>query len=198
MSKEEPLYKIENVVAHATSRTSIDLKYIVRMFPDVEYRPEQFPGLVFRLGKPKTTTLIFESGKMICTGATSKHDAIEAVYLVAEELKDKGIYIPEPEVKIVNIVAAGRLPYEVDLTEVYYYLGEHTYLAPDSSKPYEVKGVMYEPEQFPGMIIRMRDPKVVFLLFASGRIVCTGAKGEEDVVRAINKLNELLKSLYLE
>jgi transcription initiation factor TFIID TATA-box-binding protein len=52
--------------------------------------------------------------------------------------------------------------------------------------------VMYEPEQFPGLIHRMRDPKTVLLLFSTGKIVCTGGKIKEMVHESVNKLYELL------
>ena len=60
---------IENVVASATLDQKIDLLSILKTFENVEYRPKQFPGLVFRLKRPKTATLIFSSGKMDFTGA---------------------------------------------------------------------------------------------------------------------------------
>jgi transcription initiation factor TFIID TATA-box-binding protein len=52
---------------------------------------------------------------------------------------------------------------------------------------------MYEPEQFPGLIRRMPDPKTVILLFTSGKLVCTGAKREGDVYRAVNNLHMMLE-----
>ncbi|RLI05641.1 TATA box-binding protein, partial [Candidatus Bathyarchaeota archaeon] len=79
MSKPKPVITIENVVASATLEHSVDLDAITKLFPTAEYRPEQFPGLVFRLKKPKTATLIFNSGKMVCTGAKSETQAIKAV-----------------------------------------------------------------------------------------------------------------------
>jgi len=56
---------------------------------------------------------------------------------------------------------------------------------------------MYEPEQFPGLIYRMDDPKVVILLFASGKLVCTGATKEEDVYTAVDKLHKILEEKNL-
>jgi transcription initiation factor TFIID TATA-box-binding protein len=56
---------------------------------------------------------------------------------------------------------------------------------------------MYEPEQFPGLIYRMSEPKVVILLFASGKLVCTGAKKEQDVYDAVEKLHGLLEEKKL-
>ncbi|XHH10609.1 MAG: TATA-box-binding protein [Candidatus Bathyarchaeia archaeon] len=173
---------IENVVASATLNQKVDLNSVVKGYPGVEYRPEEFPGLVFRLKRPKTTTLIFSSGKMVCTGAKSEKEARRAVIKVIKELKKSGIIIiSKPELKIQNIVASGVLGGMADLEKAAYTL-EHT---------------MYEPEQFPGLIYRMVDPKVVILLFASGKLVCTGAKKEEDVYVAVEKLHVLLEETNL-
>jgi len=170
--------RIENVVASATLNQRIDLNAVVKGYPGVEYRPEQFPGLVFRLKRPKTATLIFNSGKMVCTGAKSEKEARRAVMRVIRELKKSGIVIlGKPELKIQNIVASANLGGTIDLEKSAYILGK----------------TMYEPEQFPGLIYRMDDPKVVILLFASGKLVCTGAKKEEDVYRAVENLQKKLE-----
>jgi transcription initiation factor TFIID TATA-box-binding protein len=169
---------IENVVATGALRQNIDLNSIVRVFPGVEYRPEQFPGLVYRLKKPKSTTLIFSSGKMVCTGTKSERQARKAVMKVANELNRNGIVIlSKPEIQIQNIVASAGLGGHIDLEKATYSL-KHT---------------MYEPEQFPGLIYRMDDPKTVILIFTSGKLVCTGAKKETEVHRAISKLQETLE-----
>src|SRR5574341_155953 len=76
MPQTKPIVSIENVVASASVDQKIDLNVITQTFPDVEYHPDQFPGLVFRLRSPKTATLIFSSGKMVCTGAKSEKMAI--------------------------------------------------------------------------------------------------------------------------
>ena len=170
--------RIENVVTSATLNQRIDLNAVVKGYPGVEYRPEQFPGLVFRLKRPKTATLIFNSGKMVCTGAKSEKESKRAVMKVVRELKKSGIIIiGKPEMKIQNIVASANLAGLIDLERSAYSLGK----------------TMYEPEQFPGLIYRMGVPKVVILLFASGKLVCTGAKHEEDVYEAVTKLHETLE-----
>jgi transcription initiation factor TFIID TATA-box-binding protein len=170
--------RIENVVASATLNQRIDLNAVVKGYPGVEYRPEQFPGLVFRLKRPKTATLIFNSGKMVCTGAKSEKESKRAVMKVIRELKKSGIIIiGKPDLKIQNIVASANLAGLIDLERSAYSLGR----------------TMYEPEQFPGLIYRMDEPKVVILLFASGKLVCTGAKKEEDVYEAVTKLHETLE-----
>lgn len=173
---------IENVVATATLHQNIDLYSIVRIFPSVEYRPEQFPGLVYHLRKPKATTLIFSSGKMVCTGTKSEREASKAAMKVVDELKRNGIVIlSKPDIQVQNIVSSAGLGGHIDLEKVTYSL----------------KRTMYEPEQFPGLIYRMDDPKVVILIFASGKLVCTGAKKETEVHRAIAKLQETLEEKTL-
>ena len=173
---------IENVVASATVHQNIDLNSIVRIFPGVEYRPEQFPGLVYRLKKPKTATLIFSSGKMVCTGAKSERQAHKAVMKVVDELKRNGIVIlSKPDIQVQNIVSSVGLGGHIDLEKTTYSL----------------KRNMYEPEQFPGLIYRMDDPKVVILIFATGKLVCTGARKETEVHRAITKLQDTLEEKVL-
>ena len=182
MPKVKAIISIVNVVASATLNQKVDLNAVVKGYPGVEYRPEQFPGLVFRLKRPKTATLIFNSGKMVCTGAKSEKEARGAVMKVVKELKKGGIIIiSKPELKIQNIVASASLGGMIDLEKAAYSLGR----------------TMYEPEQFPGAVYRMEEPKVVILLFASGKLVCTGAKKEEDVYVAVDRLHVLLEDKAL-
>jgi len=182
MLKVNATIRIENVVASATLKQRVDLNAVVKGYPGVEYRPEQFPGLVFRLKRPKTATLIFNSGKMVCTGAKSEKESRRAVMKVVKELKGSGIVIiNKPELKIQNIVASANLGGLIDLEKATYILGK----------------TMYEPEQFPGLIYRMAVPKVVILLFASGKLVCTGAKKEQYVYEAVSKLHQELEEKEL-
>ena len=182
MPTVEASIRIENVVASVTLNQKFDLNAIVKGNPTVEYRPEKFPGLVFKLKRPKTAILIFSTGKMVCTGAKSENESKKAVRKVVKELKRSGIIIPgKPEIKIVNIVATANLSGRIELEEATYSLGK----------------TMYEPEQFPGLIYRMDEPKVVILLFTSGKLVCTGATKEEDIYKAVAKLHENLKEKEL-
>ncbi|MDG6939407.1 MAG: TATA-box-binding protein [Nitrososphaerota archaeon] len=179
MPQTTPLISIENVVASAGVDQRIDLLEIQRLFYGVEYHPEQFPGLVFRLKAPKTATLIFSSGKMVCTGAKSEDQAFKAVNMVVQKLRKGGIKVEnEAVIEIQNIVASASLGGRVKLEEAALNL-------PRS---------MYEPEQFPGLIHRMLEPKTVILLFASGKLVCTGAKKEEEVYKAVNNLHVTLET----
>ena len=176
MPETKPIVSIENVVASATVNQTVNLNLITQIFPDVEYHPDQFPGLVFRLKTPKTATLIFSSGKMVCTGAKSEEQAIKAVKNVVQKLRKGSIPI-----EIQNIVASASLGGKIHLELAARVL-------PRS---------MYEPEQFPGLIHRMLDPKTVILLFASGKLVCTGAKKESEVYRAVHNLHDLLEEKNL-
>ena len=178
MPQTKARVSIENVVATASINQRVDLNQIVRNFVDVEYRPDRFPGLVFRLKSPKTATLIFSSGKMVCTGAKSEELSRRAVNEVVKRLRKCGISVEnEAEIVIQNIVASANLGGKIHLEEAARQL-------PKS---------MYEPEQFPGLIHRMPDPKTVILLFASGKLVCTGAKKEGDVYRSVNNLHVMLE-----
>jgi len=178
MPLTKPIIEIVNVVASASIDQKLDLYNIQKKFPAVEYNPELFPGAVFRLKNPKTATLLFSTGKMVCTGSKSSELAVRAVNLVVEKLRKGGIKIKKNAVVTVqNIVSSINLGGRVHLEKAARTL-------PRS---------MYEPEQFPGVIHRMLDPKTVILIFASGKLVCTGAKTEKDVFRSVNNLHSLLE-----
>ena len=170
--------RIQNVVASGNLGHRIDLDAIVKSFPHVEYNPKRFPGLVFRLKRPKTTTLIFSTGKMTCTGAKSEKLARSAIRKTARQLRENGlILLSKVTIEIVNVVATVDMGRGVDL--------ELAEVALDD--------VMYEPEQFPGLIVRMQEPKVVFLIFVSGKMVCTGGRSESFVNEAVEKMSKMLE-----
>ncbi len=178
MTFTTPIIEIVNVVASATIDQKLDLNKIQEKFPDVEYHPDVFPGAVFRIRNPKSSTLLFSTGKMVCTGSKSEELAVKAVDMVVKKLRKGGIKIKKNAVVTVqNIVSSINLGGRVSLERVARTL-------PRS---------MYEPEQFPGVIHRMVDPKVVILIFASGKLVCTGGKTEKDVYRAVNQLHSMLE-----
>lgn len=177
--KEKGIYaNVENIVASAICKHRIDLDSIVKAFPYAEYKRNRFPGVIFKLNKPKTATLIFTSGKMICTGAKSERLARNAILKVVKELRDKGIEVDgRPEIQIQNIVASGSLGVPVNIEETARVLDK----------------TMYEPDQFPGLVYRMEEPKVVILIFSNGKIVCTGAKQESEVYEAVSRLRRILE-----
>ena len=175
-----PLIKIENIVATVTLDQTLDLNAIARSVPNIEYDPEEFPGLIMRLESPRLTALIFNSGKMVVTGAKSTQMLIKGFKKIIRVFVRHGIIIVgKPKIQIQNIVASANLGVEVDLEKA-------AYLLPNT---------MYEPEQFPGLIHRMDEPKVVLLIFSSGKMVITGAKSEDDVQKAVSNIYNRLKDL---
>jgi transcription initiation factor TFIID TATA-box-binding protein len=104
MPQTKPIVSVENVVASADVMQKMDLNEITRTFPDVEYHPDQFPGLVFRLKTPKTATLIFTSGKMVCTGSKSEEMARKAVKTVVQKLRKGGIKVKKDAVVTIQKV----------------------------------------------------------------------------------------------
>ena len=174
-------YKIENVVATVVVEITekIDLNQIARKHAEVEYNPERFPGLVMRIEKPRATILIFSTGKMVVTGLRKAAEAPRVVEKVVKNIRKAGIKVTNPVITIQNIVASGDLHTNIDLNMAAIVM----------------EYAMYEPEVFPGLIYRMQDPKTVFLIFSTGRIVCTGAKKKEIVRDAVLKLNHQVREL---
>jgi len=174
-------YKIENVVGTVVMEITekIDLIQIARKHVDVEYNPERFPGLVMRITEPKATFLIFSTGKMVVTGLRRADEAGPGVEKVIKKIKKAGIKVSNPKITIQNIVASGDLHTHIDLNMAAIIMDN----------------VMYEPEVFPGLIYRMEEPKTVFLIFSTGRIVCTGAKNKEVVREAVLKLNHEVREI---
>lgn len=172
-------YKIENCVATVTvSLTNrMDLNIIAQKYDDVEYNPERFPGLIMRMDKPKATILVFSTGKMVITGLRQAEDAPKVVDTVMKRIQKCKIPIANPEIIIQNIVASGDLKCAIDLNMAAVVM-EYS---------------MYEPEVFPGLIYRMQEPYAVFLIFSTGKIVCTGTKNEEMVKASIKKLYQQVR-----
>ena len=176
--------KVENIVASAIFVEKLDLDMIAQSLEEAEYEPEQFPGLVYRLKDPKTATLLFRSGKSNITGAKNIEDVHKTIDIIAEKLKKIGIDVyKDIEIVVQNMVATADLGGELNLSEVAISFG--------------LENVEYEPEQFPGLVYRIREPKVAMLLFGSGKIVCAGARKIEDISTAAEALLEKLSSMGL-
>jgi transcription initiation factor TFIID TATA-box-binding protein len=172
---------IENVVASATIAEELNIEAISKLLDDADYEPEQFPGLIYRLKKPKVATLIFRSGKVVCTGAKSIDSVRKAFELLTRQLKDAGIsVVKNPEITVQNMVATWDTGHALDLTAITLSFG--------------LERVEYEPEQFPGLVFRLSDPKVVMLFFKSGKVVCTGAKSIKELERAVDIVGKELKA----
>ena len=172
--------KVVNIVVSTSLEHDIPLEKMAATLSNTEYNPEQFPGLVIRLKDPKTSALIFSSGKVVCTGARSMEKVHESIKKIIKSLEKIGIRIKiKPEVKIQNIVASGSVGMDLNLNVL----------------ATKLQNVEYEPEQFPGLVYKLLAAKATFLLFSNGKIVCTGTKSEKEVHAALDKLIENLKKV---
>lgn len=180
---------VVNIVASASTGLKFDLVEIREMLDGANYDKNRFPGLIYRMKRPKVAILLFTSGKLVCTGAKSPEQTREAIHILLDRLKvifkerhpDKIKDFPETvDINIQNIVATGDLHTVLNLNKIV------------CSLPFEK--VEYEPEQFPGMVYRVEEPPAVLLLFGSGKVVCTGAKHIEDIQKAINVIVKELES----
>jgi len=172
--------KVVNIVVSSSLEHDIPLEKMAATLSNTEYNPEQFPGLVIRIKEPKTSALIFSSGKIVCTGARSIDKVEESIQKIIKSLEKIGINIKiKPEIKIQNIVASGHIGFPLNLN-LYAMKLENT---------------EYEPEQFPGLVYKLAEAKATFLLFSNGKVVCTGTKNETEVYAALEKLITNLKKI---
>lgn len=170
--------KVENVVSVAVLGVDIPLEKMLLESDKTEYQPEQFPGLVYRPPGLRVAALIFSSGKIVCTGANSTEASKEAVYKVVEKIKEIGVLVPdEIKINVENIVAGSKINAVLKLEDLALSL----------------ENAEYEPSQFPGLVYKINDPKASFLLFTTGKIICTGTRRVEDVKRGLKKLASDLK-----
>ncbi|MFH1821366.1 MAG: TATA-box-binding protein [Methanobacteriota archaeon] len=171
--------KLQNIVLSVTYEGVVfDLEKLARSLDGARYDPEVFPGIAYKSNDPKASFLIFASGKMNCVGARSMSDAKLAIKRLTKRLQTIRVKIKaEPKVKVQNIVASFDFGREFDLEKI-----ARTF---DNTE--------YEPEVFPGLVFRLEEPKVVVLLFVSGKGVCAGAKSMADIKAAGAKIIKLMK-----
>ncbi|MEK6968014.1 MAG: TATA-box-binding protein [Nanoarchaeota archaeon] len=174
--------KVVNIVISTSLKHDIPLEKMAATLSNTEYNPEQFPGLVIRIKEPKTSALIFSSGKVVCTGARSLDKVEESIKKIIKSLEKINVKITiKPEIVVQNIVASGSVGMDLNLNTL----------------AMKLRNTEYEPEQFPGLVYKLIDPEVkaTFLLFSNGKVVCTGTKSEEQVNLALDKLIENLKKV---
>jgi len=163
----ESTIDIVNVVASTKLAEAFDLPKIELDLEGAEYNKMKFPGLVYRVKAPKAAFLIFTSGKIVCTGSKNVEDVRTVITNLANTLKSIGFEKVDldPEIHIQNIVASADLKTRLNLNAVALGLG--------------FENIEYEPEQFPGLVYRIKKPKIVVLIFSSGKLVITGGKSPE-------------------
>ena len=176
--------ELQNVVASTGIEQELALQSVAMDLQGADYDPDNFPGIVYRTEEPRAATLLFRSGKMVSTGASSVEDVHAALNGVFDDLRELGIEIAnEPEITVQNVVASANLGQRLNLNAIAIGLG--------------LENIEYEPEQFPGLVYRLDEPSVVVLLFGSGKAVVTGGKTREEVERAATEVESRLTDLGL-
>ncbi len=171
---------IQNIVASSSLEKDIPLIKLAEALPNTEYNPEQFPGLVMRIKEPKTSALIFSSGKIVCTGAKSMAKVKEAVRKIIQNIEKIRIKITvDPKITVQNMVASGSIGMDLNL----------------NSLALELENTEYEPEQFPGLVYKLPGTRATFLLFSNGKIVCTGTRSESKLREAVDMLVKVLQKV---
>jgi transcription initiation factor TFIID TATA-box-binding protein len=175
---EKLLIRIQNMSSTANLGVRLDLKKIALKCRNTEFNPRRFAAVIMRLREPRATALIFGSGKMVVTGVKSTHNATLACRKFAYIVERVGFKPQEfMDFKVQNIVGTADVGFPIRLEGLVY---SHSAFA------------SYEPELFPGLIYRLVNPRVVFLIFVSGKIVITGAKKESDLSSALSKIYPVL------
>jgi transcription initiation factor TFIID TATA-box-binding protein len=175
-------YAIVNLVASGGLNANLDLYNLAMSIPNIEYEPEQFPGAILKMKEPKVSMLLFKNGKIICSGASAQNQidlAIKKVNKMINEIQPNVKILKTIEYDVVNLVATGNLHQNLDLF----------------ATAMQLDNVEYEPEQFPGAILRLDDPKLTMLLFKNGKVICAGAKNEKEMIRGLETADDLVRGM---
>lgn len=173
---------IENIVASGSIADTIDLEEISTTIENCDLNTKRFPGAVYRIKEPKVAFLIFSSGKVVITGAKSLEDLVRGQDILIQNMKEAGVICHDtPNVAVTNLVCSYDLGNRINLNKVIMALG--------------LESIEYEPEQFPGLVYRISDPKVVALLFSSGKIILTGGKTMDEIEKGVAFLEQKLSSI---
>lgn len=171
--------QLQNIVSTVTLGCKLDLKDIALRARNAEYNPKRFAAVIMRIREPRTTALVFSSGKMVCTGAKSEELSRLAARKYARIIQKLGFPARFMEFKVQNMVGSCDVKFPIRLEGL---VVAHSQFS------------SYEPELFPGLIYRMVRPKIVLLIFVSGKVVLTGAKERSQIIEAFNNIYPILKN----
>ncbi|XP_042242472.1 TATA-box-binding protein-like [Homarus americanus] len=171
--------QLQNIVSTVNLNCKLDLKKIALHARNAEYNPKRFAAVIMRIREPRTTALIFSSGKMVCTGAKSEDDSRLAARKYARIVQKLGFPAKFLEFKIQNMVGSCDVKFPIRLEGLVLTHSQFS---------------SYEPELFPGLIYRMVKPRIVLLIFVSGKVVLTGAKVRSQIYEAFDNIYPILKS----
>ena len=183
---------LQNIVSTANLGCDLKLRQIALQARNAEYNPKRFAAVIMRIKEPRTTALIFSSGKMVCTGAKSEEDSKKASRKYAKIIKSLGFPVEFKEFKVQNIVGSCDVKFQISLSKLHMKLGKLTINSNSMNNKNRKYICHYEPEIFPGLIYHMLDPEIVLLIFVSGKIVLTGAKEKRQIYEAFEKIYPML------
>lgn len=168
----EPEPKIHNVVATIQIKCEyIDIVKVNNILPYTSYDKSKFAAITIRLSDPVCTCLLFTSGKLVITGASSWEEGLLTAYCIRDILQSifphKTFLITKYEVQ--NIVAHVEVPLSGRCMNLDLLYEENT------------KECTYQKNMFPGLILRPLNCPIVLLCFASGKIVLTGGKTVDQI-----------------
>lgn len=170
--------QLQNIVSTVDLGCKLNLKEIALHARNAEYNPKRFAAVIMRIRDPRTTALVFSSGKMVCTGAKSVEMSRLAARKYARIIQKLGFPARFTNFKVQNMVGSCDVKFPIRLEGLVVKHGQFS---------------SYEPELFPGLIYRMVRPRIVLLIFVSGKVVLTGAKEETEIKEAFNNIYPILK-----
>ncbi|XP_071035157.1 TATA-box-binding protein isoform X2 [Parasteatoda tepidariorum] len=170
--------QLQNIVSTVNLGCKLDLKKIALHARNAEYNPKRFAAVIMRIREPRTTALIFSSGKMVCTGAKSEEQSRLAARKYARIVQKLGFEAKFLDFKIQNMVGSCDVKFPIRLEGLVLTHSQFS---------------SYEPELFPGLIYRMVKPRIVLLIFVSGKVVLTGAKVRAEIYEAFENIYPILK-----
>ncbi|XP_076910032.1 TATA-box-binding protein-like [Bidens hawaiensis] len=168
---------LQNIVSTVNLECELDLKAIALQARNAEYNLKRFTAVIMRIKEPKTTALVFASGRMVCTGAKSEQQSKLAARKYARIIQKLGFTAKFKDFKIQNIVGSCDVQFPIRLEDLACSHGAFS---------------TYEPELFPGLVYRMKQPKIVLLIFVSGKIILTGAQVRDEIYTAFEKIYPVL------
>eukprot|EP00092_Neocalanus_flemingeri_P025343 GFUD01027478.1.p1 GENE.GFUD01027478.1~~GFUD01027478.1.p1 ORF type:complete len:314 (+),score=118.92 GFUD01027478.1:89-1030(+) len=171
--------QLQNIVSTVNMCSKLDLKKIALHARNAEFNPKRFAAVIMRIREPRTTALIFSSGKMVCTGAKSEEDSRLAARKYARIVQKLGFQTKFKDFKIQNMVGSCDVKFPIRLEGLVLTHSQFS---------------SYEPELFPGLIYRMVKPRIVLLIFVSGKVVLTGAKVRQEIYEAFDNIYPILKN----
>ena len=109
---------LQNIVSTVNLCCRLDLKKIALNARNTEFNPKRFAAAIMKIRNPKTTALVFSSGKMVCTGAKSESDSKTAAKKFAKTIRNLDFEVKFKEFKVQNIVASCDVGFPIMLEKL--------------------------------------------------------------------------------